>query len=218
MAGPTGSGYSNQGLGNDLLDRPYAPLLQGLAGGLLQGAAGITPAPPQVSEDDQSSSAYEPTPEQSPARLTDKNVQLLGRILTSECQGTCNPDEIQGVGSTLINRMNRANTDDVSDVSHGYSVKTDPAPGMMWTAARLLSGQLGDNTGGATHFYSPVSMPKLGQDTGGHDVSGGTELIPGHTVQNWRPGFAVKYPQSTVPGADDWVVKFYTQPGTGHVD
>jgi len=43
-------------------------------------------------------------------------------------------------------------------------------------------------------------------------------LQPGHTVQNWRPGFAVQYPQNTVPGADDWVAKFYTQPGTGHVD
>ena len=150
-------------------------------------------------------------------RLTDDNVDQLTRVLPAECQRTCNADEIQGVGSTVINRMNRNGTDKVIDVISGkYAIAGKANPHMVDIARQLLSGQLGDNTGGATHFYSPRSMPTVGDDPGNNDISGGPEQIGNHPA-NWMPRFATAYPQNAVSNARDWVVKFYTQPGNGRV-
>lgn len=158
-------------------------------------------------------------PDQGNPRLTDDNVQLLGRVLTAECgPKLCTPQEIQAVGSTVINRMNQHGTDDVADVAKPgqYAIAKQADPGLAFTAYRLLSGQLGDNTQGATHFYSPRSMPKEGQDTAGDDVQGGLEQIPGHTVQNYRPGWAKTYPQTQADGVRDWYFKLYTDPDSNH--
>ena len=212
MANPTGNTYPYPGLGDDLLTRPRYLPPQGLAGNLLQGIPGFAQAPGGAIG---GQAAIPATPQRYP-RVTDQNVWLLGTILTSECQRVCNPAEVRAVGSTLINRMDRASTDDVTDVAHGYSLAKDPSPGMMFTAIRLLSGQLPDNTGGATNFYSPRSMPEVGQDTTGHDIGGGQEQISGHPP-TWRPGFATTFPQTTVPDVRDWVLKLYAQPGTGRV-
>ena len=192
----------DSGLGSDLLGIG-SRATPGLGTGLLQGATAGAIAPPAA-------------PQPVNGRATDQNIQLLGRVLSSECQGVCHPEEIQAVGSTLVNRMNRAKTDDVADVTHGYALNKDPTPGMMFTAMRLLSGQLPDNTGGATNFYSPQSMPVVGADVRGMDISGGPEQIPGHPA-TWTPGFAKSFPQTTVPGVRDWIVKLYTQPGNGRV-
>lgn len=213
------SGMPSAGLASDLMGTlPQPPGASGLGSVLMQGAQ-AAPAPSTVPATQNSAvsngSGQSVTPPQSP-RLTDENIYQLGRVLTSECQGICNPEEIDGIGSTLINRMNRAGTDRVADVTGGYSLKKDPSPGMMFTASRLLSGQLGDNTGGATNFYSPQSMPRPGRNTSGWDISGGSEQLPGEP-ETYRPGFAVKYPQDIVPGVRDWVAKFYTQPGNGRV-
>lgn len=223
MAYANGSGVFTQGLGMDLLGRPPNPAPTGLAGGLLYGIPGI--APPAAS----TSQTPDATPPTNP-RLTPENVQRLGRVMESECgeqNKYCTPEAIQAVGSTVINRMDRAGTDDVSRVTGGgsYALGKAPTPGMMFTAMRLLGGQLTDNTGGATHFYSPMSMPKEGADTHGWDTAGGLEQIPGGDPtphpRNWSPGFAngpEAYPRNIVPGVKDWNFKFYTQPGTGRVD
>lgn len=166
-----------------------------------------------------------PTPDtgnqagQGNPRLTDDNVQLLGRVLTAEC-GTklCTPQEIQAAGSTVINRMDKLGTDDVADVAKPgqYAIAKQSDPGLAFTAYRLLSGQLGDNTGGARYFYSPRSMPMEGQDIAGRDVKGGLEQIPGQPVRNYRPGWAKTYPQKQVDGVRDWFFKLYTDPSNNH--
>jgi hypothetical protein len=210
----------NPGLGFDLLNMPGG--LQsaiGLGAALMQGT-GMIPAPAMVPDSPEQPAAAQAIP-QSP-RVTDQNVDQLGRVLTAECGGMCNADERRGVGSTVINRMNRDGTDSVADVTGDgdYAVSKTPSPAMLETARQLLTGQLTDNTGGATNFYSPVSMPREGQTTGNNDIGGGLEETPGLESRNWSPGFAngpKKYPQNTVLNARDWVVKFYTQPGNGKV-
>lgn len=230
MGHPDGSGPFPRGLAADLLGRPPMTMPPGLAGGLLQGMPGATLAPPMAPGAGQAPIAAT----QAPAaplnpRLTQDNVERLGRVMESECgeqDKGCTPETIQAVGSTVINRMDRAGTDAVKDVTGGeaYASGKTPTPGMMFTAARLLSGQLPDNTGGATNFYSPKSMPKEGGDIDGWDTGGGLEQIAGGGPEphprNWSPGFAngpKAYPRNIVPGVDDWYFKFYTQPGTGRV-
>lgn len=39
--------------------------------------------------------------------------------------------------------------------------------------------EINDIREGATHFYSPRSMPKEGESTTGRDVGGGLEQTPG---------------------------------------
>jgi len=106
--------------------------------------------------------------------------------LQSECGGTCNPAELQGVGSTIMNRMDRDKTDSVSDASKGtYALDKDPTDPMKDVALRMLSGQLARNTD-ATHFYSPRSMPKPGIAWNGpkQDTEGGMELVHGQGVSD----------------------------------
>ena len=71
--------------------------------------------------------------------------------------------------------MERNDTDNVSDVWSAYSHNQTPTSKILELARDLLSGQIIDNTGGATHFYSPKSMPRVGDSTNGRDVRGGLE-------------------------------------------
>jgi hypothetical protein len=220
MGIPSSGSYQDPGLGADLLGTGGYPPTSGLAAGLLQGLSGRSPAPPYVSDDTQAADAA-----QMPASpwVTDENVQELGKILTSECGGgdrSCNPAEIQGIGSTVINRMIRNGTNSVADVSGGYATQDEPTPGMLDYARKLLTGQLTDNTGGATNFYSPRSMPPEGGPIPkGADVGGGLEMTPGLNCANYVPAWAVKpnFHLLTVPGVRPAHAKFYTLSGNGPV-
>jgi len=218
MGYPNGSRLFTQDLAADLLGRSGNAVPPGLASGLLQGMPGIVPAPPMVSDEGQASMAAGPS--SATLRTTDDNVDRLARVLTAECQHKCNAQETQGVGSTVINRMNRDGTNDVSDVvgRGAYAIADTANPTMVGMARGLLSGSIPDNTGGATHFYSPNSMPKAGADTQGWDIGGGLEQIPGHEAANYRPKFAAEYPENAVPNTDPWNVKFFTEPGAGRVN
>lgn len=210
---------NQMGLGTDLLGRYVLP--SGLGADLL-GVNPVTQAPAAV-DDDGAAPVQAQTPPaaaDAPAspRLTGANVQLLGRILTSECGGVCSPQEVQAVGSTFINRMNARKTDNAADVlGHSqYATNKAPTQEMLDTATQLLSGQLGDNTGGAMNFYSPRSMPKEGDSTARWDIGGGLEYVPGSgrhtTLKNYRPGFANTLKQRSIPGVSDWHLKVYGPP------
>lgn len=210
------------GLGGDLLGAPAGMPFKGLGAALMPSSM-----PPWMVNTMDGAGASSP-------RLTEENVDMLGRVLTKECGTACNPDEVQGIGSTLINRMDRDGTDQVADVvGHGaYAIADKADPAMSSIAMKLLSGDLGDNTGGATHFYSPGAMHKVGQPTGTQDIGGGVEQMLGPTAkakglahslpQDWNyvPSFAggfKQYPRFPVPSTRDPIVKFYRQPGIGRV-
>src|SRR6185503_3515006 len=88
---------------------------------------------------------------QSP-RVSPENVELMTKMLSTEVGDyhKYSPQEFQAVGSTAINRMNRDGTDQLSDVvrkgQYAFGKAADPR--LRFTAYRLLSGQLGDSTGG----------------------------------------------------------------------
>lgn len=118
---------------------------------------------------------------QRPARIDAPSVneRWSARVLISEAS-IGNDVERQAVGLTIINRMKQQKTPNVRDVitRYGfaqYATNQDPAnyPEYFLLAQGLLSGHIKDFTKGATHFFSPYSMPKKGQSKKNFDCDGG---------------------------------------------
>ncbi|CAN1211374.1 hypothetical protein TUMEXPCC7403_14325 [Tumidithrix helvetica PCC 7403] len=107
------------------------------------------------------------------------NEQMLARVLISEAS-IGNKSERQAVGLTVINRMKKTGSKNVQEVVkagnfYHYAIDQDPSlyPEYAELAKQLLAGKIRDFTGGATHFYSPYSMPKKGEKNHGFDCEGG---------------------------------------------
>lgn len=128
-----------------------------------------------------------------------------------------NDAERIAVGSTALNRMHRDSTNDVTDVWDAYSHGQDPVPEITTLATNLLNGSIGDNSNGATHYYSPRSMPKEGDATSGYDVGGGLEQTQGVNGRNYKPSWSLTYTPKAVSGARPAYFKFFRQPGNGPV-
>ena len=128
-----------------------------------------------------------------------------------------NEQESMAVGWTVRNRMERGGTGDVADVRRAYANNQHPTPEMEERAGRILRGEVPDPTNGATHFYSPRSMPHEGQPTHGYDVGGGLEQVPGVNGRTYRPSWAATYEQAEVEGARPSHYVFYRAPGNGGV-
>lgn len=158
----------------------------------------------------------------SGATLIQRNIQDLARVITTEAGGE-NQAAQTAVGWALRNRMTRNATDDVERVwSPAFQHRKYPTARAVQLATGILSGQIADPTGGATHFYTPRIMPKKGKSTAHIDVAGGLETTPGvvdddgRPVQNYRPSFA-SWPQCIVAGVPEAAFKFYRKPGDGRV-
>ncbi len=107
------------------------------------------------------------------------NVQILARVLISEAS-IGNEAERKAVGLTVINRMKLSNTNKVKDVLavdgfYHYAINQNPNfyPEYANLAKSLLQGNIVDFTYGATHFFSPYSMPKAGENRTDFDCGGG---------------------------------------------
>ena len=76
-------------------------------------------------------------------------------------------------------------------------------------AADILTGAAEDLTDGATHFYSPRSMPFEGDETKGFDGRGGLEQIDGLKNKNYRPSWAATFDEIPIAGISPARFKFY---------
>lgn len=149
-------------------------------------------------------------------RATQNNIDRFARILQSEAS-VGNDNERNAVGWTVLNRMSRNNTNSVSDVETAYSRNQEPTPTMHRLAERLLRNEIPDPTNGATHYYSPRTMPQEGADTTGFDVGGGLEQVLGLPRRNYMPSWVISYQYSDVPGVRPSYYRFYRAPGTNQV-
>ena len=159
------------------------------------------------------------------AGLLEQNARNLADLIYTEARGEGEKAQI-AVGATVLNRMRRNGTDRVDDVRGGYSYLTPapadkPAPAI---ARGLLVNSIKDPTNGATHFYSPKSMPKQGDKVSGFDIGGGLETVPGtarngKTTPNYRPSFVLDKSFHEVPVADvpNQVFKFFKVDGNAPV-
>ncbi len=156
---------------------------------LLLGACAPTPAPA-------------PKPAPRPAAATSEDIEWLATVIASEAgsiydKGSwirCTDEERAAVGWTVINRL-KAGTygDSIKDIVSApaqYAHNQQPNPEIKELAKRLLQGQIEDVTGGATHFFSPISMPKEGESTSGFDTGGGLHTVTGIDSKVYFPSWA----------------------------
>jgi hypothetical protein len=156
------------------------------------------------------------------------NEQDLAIILMSEA-GIYSVEELQAVGSTVLNRMSRNGLANVSEV-RGYVRNQHPDQRSMRMAVALLDGSVADNTGGATHYYSPKSMARAGDELAakgtkgyrryhGQDIGGGLEQVSGLGYQTYRPAYTLSSEFTYVPihGVQEKNFKFFVKAGAGKV-
>jgi hypothetical protein len=145
-----------------------------------------------------------------------ENIRDLATVIMSEAS-IGNFSERQAVGSTVLNRMARNQTDKVKDVWGGFAHNQSPTQEILTMATHLIKGPLADNSNGSTHFYSPNAMPKEGDNTTGFDVGGGLEQTPGLSKKNYRPKWSLDFEAKNVTNVRPVLFKFYRQPGNGPV-
>jgi len=201
--------------------RPWKPLgTQNWDGEFPDGLTGA--ARPSASEVASSSANLDVPPQSSDTEAgasvlyTSDNVERLATIVQSEASAGNRIERI-AVAWTVINRMKSSGAEHVREVERAYSRDDEPTDAMRELAHDVLSGKQPDPTGGCTHYYSPRSMPKEGQDTEGVDVSGGLELVPPQTQQNYRPGWAADeaFTYHEIPGVRPQYFRFYKASGAG---
>jgi hypothetical protein len=163
------------------------------------------------------------------------NLNEWARILENEAGSPTDQPIMEAVGHTVLNRMQRNETEKLSDVSKGYARGNNPAqPQTRVLAIQLLNGALPDPTGGATHFYQPAQMKPLmavPQNARGQYQTDlppqNYEYIPGVTLKlpdkKSAPAFSVAPPwakdfsQTKVTGIPDSLAIFLIAPGSRHV-
>lgn len=147
---------------------------------------------------------------------TGRNREALARLLTSEASVGSDAEQ-RAVGYTVLNRMDRNGTDAVRDEWDAYAHGQEPTDDLRDLAGRILRCEADDPSGGATHFYSPVSMPHEGDNTAGYDVGGGLEDTPGLDDRNYAPSWVDTHYRCYVDGARQAYYKFYRPSGFGPV-
>jgi hypothetical protein len=168
-------------------------------------------------------------------RVKQANIKELARVLQNEAESPTDQPIREAVGHTVLNRMQRNETNLVADVSGRYSKGTRPTgPETHALAIRLLNGDLPDNTGGATHFYQPYVMAHptpVQTDKDGRYLTGnppkGYEYVPGVVTKgvdrkgvpafSVRPDWADGMQPKAVSGITDSLGKFFIAPGSRHV-
>jgi predicted RNase H-like nuclease (RuvC/YqgF family) len=152
------------------------------------------------------------TPERKQPWSTEENIRRLAVIIMSEAS-TCNQAERTAVGYTVLNRMARNGTNAVADVEGAYARNQQPTEEIIALARGILSCNIPDNSGGATHFYSPRSMPHEGDQPLTGDTAGGLEQTPGEARRNYRPGWANTFEPVEIPGVVARNFRFFRAPG-----
>jgi hypothetical protein len=147
--------------------------------------------------------------------VTSNQADLAALIMSEASVG--NEAERTAVGFTVINRMRRNRRDSVCEVWRAYAHGQQPTAAIVELAGRILKDSSADPTDGCTHYYSPLSMPKEGDDVQGYDVAGGLEQTPGLPRRNYRPGWALRFTYEPVPGVRPSYFKFFRVPGDGPV-
>ena len=124
----------------------------------------------------------------------DQDTSCLATALMSEASvGTS--EERVSVAWTIFNRVNSPNFPDticgVANQRGQYAMNQKPTQELLDLAASLIAEPGDDPTGGATHFFSPMGMPKEGEATGGYDIGGGLHEVEGISGKVYFPSWAL---------------------------
>jgi len=156
--------------------------------------------------------------------LTDPDK--LARLMLAE-EPSDDPTALAAVGSTILNRVNSGmggnNIAEVAQYPYQFEPMLNPDTRVisqnessrygnaLAIANGLLTGEIGDPTGGATHFYSPTGQEALGRNTpswaagregtpiGGHLFFSGVPGVGGFQESTSLPTGTGGYPSSGLP-------------------
>ncbi|OGO24104.1 MAG: hypothetical protein A2Z28_06145 [Chloroflexi bacterium RBG_16_51_9] len=133
---------------------------------------------------------------------TSEDIEWLATVITSEAGSVywkgnwvrCTDEERAAVGWTVLNRFKNGTfgqtIKEVVTAPGQYAYKQEPTSEIRELAKKLLEGQIPDATGGATYFFSPISMPKDGESTTGFDIGGGLHKVTGIDSMVYFPSWA----------------------------
>ncbi len=124
----------------------------------------------------------------------DQDTTCLATALMSEASvGTA--EERVAVAWTIFNRVSSPDYPnticEVVNQRGQYATNQKPTQELLGLAASLISNPGEDPTGGATYFFSPISMPKEGEATGGYDIGGGLHEVEGISSKVYFPSWAL---------------------------
>lgn len=164
------------------------------------GLGGCSPATPETTLTESGT-----PPSTTPEKAKPDNIEWLGKVIASEAgsiydEGNwvkCTDEERAAVGWTVLNRFKSGTygetIEEVVTASGQYAHNQDSTPEIRELATKLLEGQIPDPTGGATHFFSPISMPKEGESTTGFDVGEELYEVPGIPKLVYFPSWTKTY-------------------------
>jgi len=140
--------------------------------------------------------------------VSSDDIYWLAKAIASEAGSVwdvdhwvrCSDEERSAVGWTVLNRLasgehGKSIKEVVTEDANGdgkpdqYAFNQEPTSEIRELANKLLKDQIPDLTGGATHFFSPISMPKEGESTEGFDVGGGLHEVPGIEKRVYFPSW-----------------------------
>ena len=133
--------------------------------------------------------------------INEQEVYCLAIVLMSEASiGTT--EEKAAVAWTVFNRVSSPrfpNTICEVASSGAYATNQSPRQDILDFARKLIQNPGRDPTGGATHFFSPISMPKEGEENrcrppvgrGNMDCGGGLRVVPGITKKVYFPSWTL---------------------------
>ena len=128
------------------------------------------------------------------------DVYWLAKAIMSEASIGTREERI-AVGWTVLNRLDSGEFGgDIEEiVKGGYAYNQEPTEEIIALAEELLERQISDPTEGATHFFSPISMPwegdegefieRLGRHFDEFDTGGGLHEVPGIEKRVYFPSW-----------------------------
>jgi hypothetical protein len=151
--------------------------------------------------------------------LSAADVELIARVIASEAGSIfdfakgayveATETERAAVGWTILNRLAAAPSNSLSAILGGqpsdgkckvYACGQQPTQQIHDLAQRVVDKKIADPTKGATHFFSPISMPWEGEEGGyitrlraqfgDFDTRGGVQVVPGLPKRVYFPSWA----------------------------
>ena len=148
----------------------------------------------------------------------DEDISCLATALMSEASVGTNEERV-AVAWTIFNRVKSSSFPnsicEVVNQRSQYATNQKPTQEILDLATSLISDRGVDPTAGAVFFFSPISMPKEGEATGGYDIGGGLHEVAGIDDNVYFPSFALtNEPAGEIPGVRPEYYMFYRDRAT----
>ncbi|RJS82121.1 hypothetical protein CW713_05550 [Methanophagales archaeon] len=142
------------------------------------------------------------------ANIITEDLYWLTKAIASEAGSVwdvdhwvrCSDEERVAVGWTVLNRFDSGKFgSSIKDVvKSGYAYNQEPKQEIITLSEDLLKREISDPTGGAMYFFSPIGMPKEGEENkckppignGIMDCGGELHQVPGTSEKVYFPSWA----------------------------